>query len=287
MPEKNLRLRNLKQFLVERISTQEKQALRALGGDSQSVGSRDYGEMVSSVMARVVNCREQVDQQRDESVSLYEELMHHPEERRQVLVRNSARFRNWHLCAMLVDESQLIAYQYPRKAIQLANLALDVANHLEDTAYAPGTLEDLKARCLYSLGNARRMNGDVVRLVEEALAASEEHLSRGTGDPLEEATLLAMKGTLRGDQGRYKECFSLMDRAALICQRYGEDNQQSRMLVRKGIFCGYAGDPKQAIELFLTSLELMDARKEPRLKVAAIHNLILNLKQALGIIGTL
>lgn len=281
MPENEFVFQDLKTFLAARVPRSEKQALGSLEVSSKMAEGdpSKYEDLVASVMRRVAAKRHQVDRQRDGAQGLFEELLQHPEERRQVLVRNSARFWNWHMCALLVEESLQSGSRQPQRAVQFAELAIEVAENLDEKAYACGALEDLKARCWACLCNAQRINGEVSRATERALAKAERHLARGTGDRLEEAKLVGLKGALRGDQGRFDDCFTLFDHAASIYRRYGEDHLRGRILIKKGIFCGYAGNPEQAIQLFYESLELVDIVQEPRLMLAATHNLILNLNE--------
>ncbi len=281
MPENEFAFQNLKTFLAARVPSSEKQVLGSLEIPSKMAEGdpAEYGDLVASVMRRVAAKRHQVDRERNSAQGLLEELLQHPEERRQVLVRNSARFRNWHLCALLVEESLQSGSRQPQRAVQLAELGIEVAENLEDNASAPGTLADLKARAWACLSNALRMKGELSRSTEEALTTAERHLEQGTGDRLEEARLVGLKGALRGDQGRFEECFTLFDHAASIYLRYGEKHLLGRILIKKGLYCGYAGDPEQAIRLFYSSLERVDLSQEPRLMLAATHNLILNLNE--------
>jgi tetratricopeptide (TPR) repeat protein len=215
--------------------------------------------------------------QRNAAPTLFAELMQHPEERRLVLVRNSARFRNWHLCGLLLDECRRSTSRHPGRAVHLAKLALGVVTELDEADFAPGAVKDLHARCWAWLSTARRKNGELIRTVEHALKRAEEYLAQGTGDPLEEAQVLGQKAALRGLQARFEECMSLFDRAAGILEHYGEDHALGRLLIQKGLYCGYSGDSEQAIKLLLQSLRLVNRQQEPRLVLVATHNLILNL----------
>ncbi|MCB1055964.1 MAG: tetratricopeptide repeat protein [Acidobacteria bacterium] len=106
---------------------------------------------------------------------------------------------------------------------------------------------------------------------------AEALLLDGTGDLMELARLRSLQAALRGDQRRFDECFELFDRALSIYRRCGEDHLVGRTMIKKAIHYGFAYQPEQAIETLQAGLRLVDARREPRLVLAANHNLVYNL----------
>src|SRR4051794_7092960 len=73
---------------------------------------------------------------------LLEDLLRHPPERREMLVRNSRRFRSFQLCGLLLERSQQAVHCDPRKGERLARLALVLVDELDERAYGELRLED-------------------------------------------------------------------------------------------------------------------------------------------------
>src|SRR4029079_10865801 len=103
--------------------------------------------------------------------------------------------------------------------------------------------------------------------------------------------VLLLKASLRGNQGRFREALRLLDRVAHIAFRNDDLHLVGKALIAKGFICGLAGKPEEAIQLLAKGLERVDVRCEPRLLVAAQHNLILYLhesghqREALALLG--
>lgn len=102
--------------------------------------------------------------------------------------------------------------------------------------------------------------------------AAWDTLDEGTGDPLEEASLLSLESSLYRDLGHFKRAAELLDRAIDIYQEVGDENAQARMLIQKSNALGYL-DPLEGIEILHAALGFLDAAAEPRLELSARHNL--------------
>lgn len=251
-------------------------AARTGNGGGATRPAAEYGPLVDQVVDRVLRKQGWLERQRTEAPQLLQELLRHPKERRRVLVRNSQRFRSWALCDLLLEESLKSGFHHPVEAVELAELAIEVSGQLEDATFGAAIVSDLKARSWTYLANSRRIGGEY-RAASEAFRVAEALLEQGTGDLLERARFFAFKATLYSDLSQYDASLKLFDRAIHIYRRSGEKQLLGQALIRKGLHCGYAGDPEAAIELLRRGLELVDTRQEPRLALAAHHNLILNL----------
>src|SRR5437868_6386038 len=95
---------------------------------------------------------------RAEAPVLWERLERHPPERRLALVRATRSFASWGLAELLSRESERIAPEDARHAVELAELAVAVAESVEDDepAEAHWTYQ-LRALAWSYLGNARRV----------------------------------------------------------------------------------------------------------------------------------
>jgi tetratricopeptide (TPR) repeat protein len=234
---------------------------------------QDYGRAIDDVLEA---CRPRLCQaarEQQEAPVLLAELLRHPPERREVLLRNSARFKSFALCERLLQASREEVQKDARAGEELARLALRLADLLDAERIGPRIIEDLRCRGWSLVGNALRVLSDL-RAAEEALATADLHLRHGTGDRLELARLLTCKASLRRYQRRYAEAGSLLRRAAAMALEVGDGQLAGEVMVLQAIVCKQVGEPVQAIELLRQAGELIDAEADPRLALAARHNLI-------------
>ena len=205
---------------------------------------------------------------------LLEELLAHPFERQWMLVTNSPRFQTWAFCDLLLDTSRELGFQDPARALEAAELGAAVAAQLPFAVYGEARLHDLSARAWATLANAERIRSDF-RAADKGFARAERLLKSGTGDPLEKARVLLLKASLRGNQQRFEEAFRLLDRVIALGRRHGDLHLSGKALITKGFVSGVAGRPDDAVALLHQGLDLADPAAEPRLVVAARHNLAL------------
>ncbi len=93
-----------------------------------------------------------------EAPSLVAELLRHPFDEQLGMVADDPGFQSWAVCQHLLKKSLEAAFEDPASAVNLAELALHAAQHLE-TAYDPHWISDLHARAFAYLGNGRRILG--------------------------------------------------------------------------------------------------------------------------------
>lgn len=214
-----------------------------------------------------------------EAPSLLEELGSHPFERQRWMVDNRPRFRTWAFCNLLLEASHDWGFQEPTRALELANLSTIVASALNPVSYGETRVSDLNARAWAVLGNAQRICTDF-RSAESSFAKAEEALKAGTGDPLERARIQLLRASLHGDQHRFEEAHRLLDRAIAVGRRHGDSQITSKGLIKKGISFGTEGRFEAAIECLSEGVRMIDPNVEPRLAVAARHNLIVYLTES-------
>jgi hypothetical protein len=177
-----------------------------------------YGVVLDAVLARLrPRIRHAAAEQR-EAPRLIAELLHLPQLRRELLARNSDRYRNYFLSSLLLEVSDGVAETDCRQAEDLARCALLILDRLDQDWYGASNLEDARSRAWRRIANARRAGGDFAG-AEMAFARAELHLRAGSGDPLERAQLLAVKAKLRQAQCRFVEAESLSRRATRLAAR--------------------------------------------------------------------
>ena len=243
----------------------------APGEGSEEAG---YDMVLDRVFEKVVAAEAGFAEQRAQGRGLLAELLQVPAERQHLLVANSQRFRTRVLCDLLVEESHETGFQSPWRAVELGRLAVLLADRLTAAECGGGDVqESLRARAWAQLGNAHRINSNLAE-AESALTVAEELLSGGRVGFFDRARVLALLASLRRAQERFAEALQLFDRVVVIYKKLGQWNLLGRTLLQKSLVCGEAGDGETEMSLLRHALDLLDPQTEPRLFLAARHNLI-------------
>jgi len=209
----------------------------------------------------------------DDAAALLTEILGTPEPARRALLESGARFHSLQLCQLLEERSREAWFSDPARAVKLADLAVAVAERLDEEHYGVLLAEDARASAWANLGNAYRIAADLPR-AEEALQRAEEHQRRSGEDAYTEALILSFKASLRNTQGRYDEAAHLLDGAIEVYRQARDRHEEGRALIKKGTALGHAGRHREAVRLIRRGLSRIDLFQEPRLLVTARHNLI-------------
>ncbi len=177
------------------------------------------------------------------------------------------------LCDLLEARSRDAWFTDPVRAVELAELAVEVSNRLDTDHYGVALVEDARALALAYLGNACQITSDL-RRAEESLRQAEEHYRLGDEDELTRAQILSFQASLRNAQGRFEEAAHLLDQAIAIYRDAKARHLEGRSLIQKATALGYAGKFKEAERLVRRGLSRINMLEEPRLLVMARHNLI-------------
>ena len=253
--------------LTEGIEDGESEAADEALGDG-------YDSVLDRVFERVVAAESVVVEQRSLAVKLFEELIQIPAERRRLLMVNSGRFRNRMLCERLIEESYEARFDEPRLSMDLADLATALADLLDvEDCGSQETLDTLQARAWAYLGNAFRINFDYTRS-EQAFARAEALVEEGNVVLLDRARVLDLLASLYRDQHRFAEANLRLDLAAILYKKLGQLSLLGRTFLQKAVICGEAGDGEGEMRLLRRALDLIDPQDDPRVFLAARHNLI-------------
>lgn len=210
--------------------------------------------------------------ERADAPRLVAELAGATEAERPALIRSRPQLRTPAVCDLLLEQSFSQGFPDPMQAIELAGLAVRIAEQLNAGFYGRSVVQDLRTRAWAHLGNARRLASDFVG-AEQALTRAETHQKGGSADPLEEARVLDFKASLLSDRGRFEEAAELIEVVIEIYEEIRDSHRQGRALISKGVFLGYAGRPEEAVPLISDGLARIDRDREPRLELMAHHNL--------------
>lgn len=239
----------------------------------------DYAQAFEAAQRNVSARAAAMAAERAEARELLRELAVQPLYRQRILVTDQPRFQTWGLCELLLEASREWGFQDPGRALETARLGTKLADRLDHETYGEARVNDMRARAGAILANGERILCDF-RAAEKSFAKAEGLLKSGTGDPLERAGLLLLKASLYGHRHRFKEAFRLLDRVVLTARRCNDLHLCGKALITKGFLAGMDYEPELSIRLLQEGAPLVDPALEPRLLVAAYHNLILGLNEA-------
>jgi tetratricopeptide (TPR) repeat protein len=211
--------------------------------------------------------------ERAEAEILVPDLLCHPPERQQLILRNNPRYCTWGVLEQLLQRSWAQSFESPVQAERLAHLALLLADRLDASFYGTEPVQDLRARAWGYIGNARRLRADLTAATR-SFAVALSHLRRGTREPTEHAVLLDLQASLRRAQRRFDDALCLLRRALALFISVGDHHRAGRTLLSMEIVLNYSGDPQKGIPLLYRAIELIDPSQEPRVLLCAWHNLI-------------
>jgi len=252
--------------------------------DAGSPNEAAYDPVLDRVFSRIALEEAGIEVARRHADELFEELMHHPPARQQLLVHNSARFRDRMLCERLLAASHDEGFREPAMSQQLARIAVAVAERVAD-AFPETTLESsapaqsdalagLRARAWAQLGNALRIGSDLEGAATafrsaEALLAANPRLGL-----LDKARVFDLKSSLCRDRRQFAEAARLLDRVITIYRRLDLPNLMGRALAQKGLLVFSTRDVEGSMVLLRRALELIDPHEDPRWYLIVRHNLI-------------
>jgi tetratricopeptide (TPR) repeat protein len=211
--------------------------------------------------------------ERAQAPRLLSVLLEQPEARRELLVRNHPRFQTWGLLELTLEQSHEQTFNNPAGSEEMGNLALLVSDHLSPSLYGLERIEDLRARAWAYIGNSLRVRVNLAG-AEKAFEKAFAHLRRGTGEVLERASILRLKGALRKDQHRFADSLHLLQRTIQIFRETGDEHQVGSSLVSMSTIHHLQGEPDRAILLVNDALPRLDFRREPRIVACAHINLV-------------
>src|SRR5258706_3885957 len=233
----------------------------------------EYDPMLERLARSMQGLQKAYEIERAQAVALLPELLAQPLDRRLLMLRNSPRFQTWSLSQLLLRRSREQYFQDASSGESLAQLALEVLEHLDASYYGLESIEDLRARAWAYVANSRRIKADL-RGAEQAFALAFAALARGTRQPMERAILLDLRASLLRVQRHFGEALRLLRRAIVVFRQLGEQHRAGRSLVSMSTVHHEAGEPDKAIPILYQALELIDPTREPRLLLVSWHNLI-------------
>ena len=233
---------------------------------------RAYTAMLDRLVEKSAELGTPLDHEQVEAPMLLAELLLHPAKRRRLLLRNSRRFRSWSLAELLLDRSREEAFEDPAQAESLARLGLEVIKKLGGSGHPSNLIADLQGRGHAYLANCLRMRSELEK-AEVEMETAIRKLKQGTGDPYETARVHDLKASLRRDQHRFEDAFTLLVSAVKKYRSIGEERRALRSEVTQALVRRDAGDPVSALALLQKATDKMEVEQDPRLALCAQHNI--------------
>lgn len=230
---------------------------------------------LSDLMARLEETSAAIESERERANALAGDFLGHPPARQWTLLRNSARFDSWAFAEAVSASAYEAIYDDPHRSLELSRMALEVIRRV-DPGLLGNAIHDLQGRILGRLGNAQRAIGNLAT-AEATFAEARAELEQGTGDPLEEADLLYFLASLRRAQRRIDDALRLVRRSRRLSHELGDRQREARAWVGEGTALVVDGDYERALATQRRALELLDERVDPRLALAARHNVLFEL----------
>jgi tetratricopeptide (TPR) repeat protein len=232
-----------------------------------------YDDAFDRAAERIAEQLEGLQREGHSSEDLLAELLRVPIARRPQRVRDEERFHSLKLCELLRAQSKEKWFSDPAAGLDLAKLAVEVAEHLDPARYGSHLVTDAQALSWAYLGNGLRITSDLWRAGKAMRRAWCLHLS-DDGDPYSKAELLCLTSSLLDLQNRFEEAVRLTDRAISLYGEVEDRHLEGAALIQKGIHFTYQDRYKEAISHFEAGLARIDPEKEPRLLLTGKNNLI-------------
>jgi len=211
----------------------------------------------------------QVVRRRTEAVGLIDALMALPAEERRDLALRSSSCQSRAFVAALLEAAWNALLDDPQRALRMTELAVELADGLPADERGVEALEDLRARARGRLANCWRALSDF-DAAHAALAEAYRHLHRGTGSLLDRAEVLR-------DQKQFPKALTRLEQSGAIYRSLGERSLEGRTyLAEAGIF-SYGGRDEEAVLAAQKAIQLIDVVRQPKLALAARHNLVVAL----------
>jgi transcriptional regulator with XRE-family HTH domain len=208
----------------------------------------------------------------DKAAVLWRKLKREKPEHRLVLVEEDRRYRHWGLTVLVTQESLDAAPNQPQEALELAKLAVRIAE------LVPGPQAwrwRLQGRAGAALTNAYRVCSDLPAARKARARARQLWDDGAAGDPglLDEALLPWVEAALFRDERELPE--ALQKIAEALARDNGE--LKGKILLTKANIHDALDEPEASTAALLEAAPLLDAGRDPRLVWGVCYNLISDL----------
>ncbi|HYN22975.1 MAG TPA: helix-turn-helix transcriptional regulator [Thermoanaerobaculia bacterium] len=207
-----------------------------------------------------------------EAEFLWRKLKRYETPERLVLVEEDRQYRKWGLCVRIVAESLAKAPNHPREALDLAKLALRLAELL------PGLQEfrwRLQGYAGAALTNALRVCNDLPAARDACVKARKLWDDGAPGDQglLNEALLPWVEAVLHREDREFPQALRRIKEALEL----DSGELRGKILLSKSAILAISGDSAGTVEALQEAAPLIDEEREPRDAFALRFNLLADL----------
>ncbi|HEV8578742.1 MAG TPA: hypothetical protein VGX68_06620 [Thermoanaerobaculia bacterium] len=234
-------------------------------GASSTELSGEYLRILAGLEKRVPALVRQMEEQSAEARRLMDRLLASSPERQTALARKS-EFGSLQLAELLLQESASAQPEDAARGEGLARLALVIAEQPRRKKHVE-RVGEIKARALALLGNARRLQKDLLQ-ADERFRQAAFHLT-GPMDGSERALYCQMLAALRRDQHREDEAAGLLWRAARIYGDVGDILEEGACLAELGFLLLAAGQLHEAVPPLARACPMLDFHRDAALGLRA------------------
>lgn len=179
----------------------------------------------------------------------------------------------------LLARSWAVRYDKPGEMVQLADMAVKLAQSLDPRDLGQPRWCDLQSRAWAELGNALRV-ADRHRESAEAFIRARETFELGTKDEALDVRLTELEASLAADRREFQVALLKLTLVFRYYRRTRNLHLAGRTLILKGLYTNYAGETEKAILLLRQGRALLDPNRDPDLHYSAAHNELLCLVDA-------
>lgn len=210
----------------------------------------------------------------DQADHLWRRLKRHPPEDQLALVEHDRRYRKWGLVVIVVQESLDAAPNRPKEALELARLALRIAELVGGVKEWCWRLQGYAGA---ALTNAYRVCSDLPAARNARARARQLWEDGEPGDPglLNEALLPWVEAALH----RAERDFPLALKRVREALELDNGELKGKILLTKGYIHHTCDEPEASTAAILEAIPLIDVEKEPRLALIVLQNLNADLIQ--------
>lgn len=192
---------------------------------------------------------------------------------RLLLVRENPRYHTWGLQELLLNRARNRMLEDAIQSLDLCHLSLEIVHRMPLDRYRRLDVADLRAGSLAAISNCKRLIGDLDGALD-AMEQALESLDWGTGDPIEEANVLSIYGSLLTDLGMIEEALEVLSAAARDAREVGETQLQGKLVLQQSSSIGWY-DPARGLELARKALGLLQPGLSPHLDLIARYQLMI------------
>jgi tetratricopeptide (TPR) repeat protein len=248
------------------------------------VAQRSRGQFdlyVKSLLGRTLVLSGELEGVRDVAEGELDALMRlDPHERRMAVAQTTARLRNPFLVTRLIEECRKTIPNDPHQALDLAELALDVAVRVDYRAYGAAFSYDLVAQALAYKGNVLRVLGDLARADQTLLGALSIFKQDKADDDLTQAEIYSFLASLRRDQRRFAEAELFIGEAIRAYRDVEQHRDLAAALTTAASIARRRGETALALTRIHEALGLLDPERDSRLYYYARYNEALYLAES-------